>query len=157
LVVDRFELDDAGALRSAGSIDFSSALSPEAPIPGLELPKPAGFSLDTENVFVSETKAYLFNSVNSLTVVWNPTTLAVTGTIAALGVLQDGYATKSVPVLRGNRVYRVINFANEQTWDFLAQPHFLAVYDTDLDQNIARAELRRHGVFRGAAKTGSAR
>lgn len=142
LVVDRFELDDAGALRPAGSIDFSSALSPEAPF-DLKLPKAVGFSLDTENVFVSETKAYLFNSVNSLTIVWNPTTLAVTGSIDALGVLQDGYATKSVPVLRGNRVYRVINFANEETWDFPAAPQFLAVYDTDRDENIALLEDNR--------------
>lgn len=131
-VVERFELRADGSLKAAGSLNFSNYGVPEF------------FAIDAWGaVFVDEQKAYIFNGSDGSHVVWNPTTLEITGKIPGPDVVQEGYNLESIAVIRDNRMYRIFTFLNYDTWEFLAKPQYLAVYDLEKDKLIDLTEETR--------------
>ena len=132
-VVERFEVQPDGSLRDAGRLSFANYGLPEF------------FAIDAWGaVFINPEKAYIFNGSDGSHVVWNPTTLEITGEIAAPpGILRMGYNFESVSLVRGNRLYRVFTLLNYDTWEFLAAPQYLAVYDLDRDTLLSTVEESR--------------
>lgn len=132
-VVERFEVQADGSLRDAGRLGFMNYGVPEF------------FAIDAWGaVFIHPDKAYLFNGSDGSHVVWNPTTLEITGEIAAPpGVSRQGYDFESVAVVRGNRMYRIFTLLNYDTWEFLPAPQYLAVYDLDTDTLLSTTEESR--------------
>jgi hypothetical protein len=131
-VVERFLVGEDGALEEAGSLNFMNFGLPEA------------FSIDAWGaVFISPEKAYIFNGSDGSHIVWNPTTLEITGEIKAPDVTKDGYNLESVAVVRGNRMYRVFTLLNYDSWEFLAAPQYLAVYDLEKDELLDLVEETR--------------
>src|SRR5690606_20513778 len=94
-------------------------------------------------VFVNEEKAYIFNGNDGSHVVWNPSTMKITGDIKGLDIVQEGYAMESVAVVRGDRMYRLFTFLNYETWEFLPAPQYLAVYDVKNDELLSLEEESR--------------
>ena len=132
-VVERFEVEADGSLREAGRLSF------------LNYGVPDFFAIDPWGaVFINAEKAYIFNGSDGSHVVWNPSTLEITGEIAApAGISRMGYDFESVAAVRGNRLYRIFTLLNYDTWDFLAAPQYLAVYDLDTDTLISTVEESR--------------
>ncbi|MFT3922256.1 MAG: hypothetical protein QM778_06955 [Myxococcales bacterium] len=131
-VVERFELADDGLLKPAGSLNFMNYGVPEF------------FAIDDWGaVFVNEQKAYIFNGSDGSHIAWNPTTLQITGEIAGPDIVQEGYKFESVAIVRGNRMYRIFTLLNYDTWDFLAAPQYLAVYDVESDKLLSLVEDHR--------------
>ncbi len=131
-IIDRYEIAADGTLKAAGRLSFANYGVPEY------------FSIDDwGNVVISPTKAYIFNGSNGSHIIWNPTTLEVLGEIAGPDVVQEGYSLESISVVRGNRMYRVFTLLNYDSWEFLPEPQYLAVYDLDSDTLIDIAEEAR--------------
>jgi hypothetical protein len=131
-VIDRFEVEADGSLKDAGRLNFSNYGVPEF------------FAIDAWGaVFVNEEKAYIFNGSDGSHVVWNPTTLEITGEIPGPDVVVDGYNLESIAFVRGNRLYRLFTVLNYDSWEFLAEPQYLAVYDLEKDELIDLVEETR--------------
>lgn len=131
-VVNRFEVDEQGKLVQTGSLNFMNYGVPEF------------FAIDDWGaVFVSPTKAYIFNGSDGSHVIWNPTTMTITGEIAGPGIVREGYNLESVAAVRGNRMYRLFTILNYDTWDFLPAPQYLVVYDLDKDTILSKTEESR--------------
>lgn len=131
-VVTRYTVGSDGALAEDGTINFANYGVPEF------------FSIDAWGaVFVNEEKAYIFNGSDGSHVIWNPTTMTITGTIEGPDIVQEGYDMESVAVVRGDRMYRLFTFLNYDTWEFLPQPQYLAVYDVETDELLALEEESR--------------
>jgi hypothetical protein len=131
-VANRFVVDAEGALQPDGNINFSTQ--------GL----PPYFSIDSWGaLFVSETKAYIFNGTDGSMIVWNPTTLTITGKIPGPGIVRQGYEIQSGSVVRGNKLYRIFSLVNYDAWDFLTTGQVLVVYDLDTDQQLSMVEENR--------------
>ena len=131
-VVTRYLVEKDGSLTEDGSLNFSNHGVPEF------------FSIDAWGaVFVDEEKAYIFNGNDGSHVIWNPTTMKITGVIEGPDLVQEGYDIESVAVVRGNRMYRVFTFLNYDTWEFLQEPQYLAVYDLEKDELIKLEEETR--------------
>jgi len=131
-VVQRFEVAADGALTAAGSLNFANYGLPEY------------FSIDAWGaVFVNAEKAYIFNGSDGSHIVWNPSTLEILGEIPAPGVMKAGYDLESVAVVRGNRMYRIFTLLNYDSWEFLPEPQYLAVYDTQGDTQLELVQESR--------------
>jgi hypothetical protein len=131
-VINRFTLEVDGSLKAAGRLNFSNYGVPEY------------FTIDAWGaVLIDAEKAYIFNGTDGSHVVWNPTTLEITGTIEGPELVQEGYNFESIAVVRGNRMYRMFTFLNYDTWEFLASPQYLAVYDLEKDQLLDVVEESR--------------
>jgi hypothetical protein len=103
------------------------------------------FSVDPwGNIMVSPTKAYMINPTDVSHIIWNPTTMEIEGEIEGPDIVQEGYQIQSSPaVVRGNRLYRVFTLLNYETWEFLATPQYLAVYDLETDELVNLVEETR--------------
>ncbi len=55
-------------------------------------------------------------------------------------VVVDGYNLESIAFVRGNRMYRLFTVLNYDSWEFLAEPQYLAVYDLEKDELIDLVE-----------------
>lgn len=122
-VVTRYTISDDGKLVEDKRLNFANYGVPEF------------FAINEWGaVFVNEEKAYIFNGNDGSHVIWNPTTMNITGEIAAPGIVKEGYDMESVAVVRGNRMYRLFTFLNYDTWEFLPEPQYLAVYDVEKDE-----------------------
>jgi hypothetical protein len=123
--VTRFSIAEDGSLVEDGTISFANY--------GLQ----AGSIDEWAQEFISPTKAYLFDSASATHVVWNPTTMEITGEIApAPELLRDGFSVETSPAaVRGDRLYRSIFWANYETAEY-SQDQILAVYDVDTDELI---------------------
>jgi len=131
-VVTRYTVDDAGSLHEDGRLNFGNYGLPEY------------FSIDAWGaVFVNEEKAYIFNGSNGSHVIWNPTTMKITGEIPGPDIVVEGYNMESVAVVRGERMYRIFTFLNYETWEFLTEPQYLAVYDVENDELLDLVEETR--------------
>jgi hypothetical protein len=131
-VVERFELNADGSLKEAGSLNFMNYGVPEF------------FAIDDWGaVFVNEQKAYIFNGSNGSHIAWNPSTMTITGEIPGPAIIQEGYALESVAIVRGNRMYRLFTILNYDTWEFLPNPQYLAVYDVENDKLLSMVEDHR--------------
>lgn len=131
-VVERFEVRADGSLKPDGSLNFMNYGVPEF------------FAIDAWGaVFVDADKAYIFNGTDGSHIVWNPTTLEITGEIPAPDIVQEGYNLESVAVVQGDRMYRIFTFLNYDSWEFLPAPQYLAVYDVESDELIDLVEESR--------------
>lgn len=131
-VVTRYTVDDEGRLSEDGRLNFSNYGVPEH------------FSIDSWGaVFVNEEKAYIFNGSDGSHIVWNPSTLEITGEIPGPDVVVEGYNLESVAIVRGDRMYRVFTALNYDTWEFLAEPQYMAVYDVESDELVDLVEETR--------------
>jgi hypothetical protein len=131
-VVTRYEITEDGKLKEDGSLNFMNYGVPEF------------FAIDSWGaVFVNPEKAYIFNGSDGSHIVWNPTTLEITGEIKGPDITKEGYNLESIAVVRGNRMYRLFTLLNYDTWEFLAKPQYLAVYDLDKDEIIDIVEESR--------------
>jgi hypothetical protein len=131
-VIDRFEVEADGSLKKAGSLNFMNYGVPEH------------FSIDPWGaVLISPEKAYIFNGNDGSHVIWNPTTLEITGEIEGPDIVQEGYNFESIAFVRGDRMYRLFTFLNYDSWEFLAEPQYLAVYDLEKDELIDIVEDSR--------------
>jgi len=131
-IVNRYEVEDDGTLTAAGKLDFSNHGVPEF------------FSIDAWGaVLVSPEKAYIFNGNDGSHVIWNPSTMKITGEIAGPDVVKEGYNLESVAVVRGTRMYRIFTILNYDTWEFLAAPQYLAVYDLEKNELLDLVEETR--------------
>jgi hypothetical protein len=129
---DRYEVQDDGSLVEAGSISFANYGVPEF------------FYIDyIGNVTISETKAYAFNRSDGSHIVWNPTTLEITGEIEAPEIPLDRGTLESAAIVRGNRLYRTFGFVDYTAWAFSTDVQYLAVYDTESDELIDLIEETR--------------
>ncbi len=131
-VVTRYTIDESGTLEQDGRLNFANYGVPEF------------FAINAWGaVFVDEEKAYIFNGSDGSHVIWNPTTMKITGEIPGLDIVQEGYDMESVAVVRGDRMYRLFTFLNYDTWEFLPQPQYLAVYDVEKDELLEIEEEER--------------
>jgi hypothetical protein len=121
--VTRFSVDGEGKLAEEGTVSFANY--------GLT----SGLIDPWTLTFVSATKAYMFELGSGTYIIFDPTTMEITGEIAAPasftreGMTIDG----SPPAVRGNRLYRSIFWANYDTAEY-SQDQLLAVYDLDNDR-----------------------
>lgn len=131
-VVTRYTIDGKGRLKQDGRINFANHGVPEF------------FSIDAWGaVFVDEEKAYIFNGSDGSHVIWNPTTMKITGEIEGLDIVEEGYNLESVALVRGDRMYRMFTFVNYDSWEFLPEPQYLAVYDVNSDKLLELHEETR--------------
>jgi hypothetical protein len=131
-IANRFVVGEQGALQADGSISFANESLPPY------------FSIDHWGaLFISETKAYIFNGSDGSIVVWNPTSLTITGKIAGPGIVRPGYEIQSAQVVRGNKLYRLFSLVNYDEWDFLTSGQLLVVYDLDADKQLSSVEENR--------------
>jgi hypothetical protein len=93
--------------------------------------------------FISETKAYLSVGANEY-VVWNPATLAITGTItgpelAPVGAAEAAPAQDRGMVVRGQRLYHSINWFDYENYD-MPPTSQIVVIDTETDSIIGSVD-----------------
>lgn len=123
--VTRFSVADDGSLVEDATISFANY--------GLQ-----SGSIDAWNQeFISPTKAYLFDYASATHIIWNPTTMEITGEIEPpAAFLRDGFTVETSPAgVRGNRLFRSIFWANYDTAEY-SQDSLFAVYDLDTDKLI---------------------
>jgi hypothetical protein len=84
-------------------------------------------------VFIDDQKAYLTNS-SDRTIVWNPTTLAITGTIETPELLRPAplSANSGPAVLRDGKLYRAVGWRDWISYTTSTE-QYLAVFDTATD------------------------
>lgn len=131
-IVTRYTVSEDGKLKEDGKLNFMNYGVPEF------------FAIDSWGaLFVNEEKAYIFNGSDGSHIVWNPTTLEITGEIKGPDVTKEGYNLESIAFVRGKRMYRIFTLLNYDTWEFLPKPQYLAVYDLDKDEIIDLIEETR--------------
>lgn len=131
-IVERFEVGSDGSLEPAGRLSFASHGLPEY------------FAIDEWGaVIVNAEKAYVFNTSDGSHVVWNPTTMEITGEIPGPDIGREGYSFESIAIVRGNRMFRVFTLLNYDSWEFLTAPQYLAVYDVETDELLSLVEETR--------------
>lgn len=122
-IIERFEVGSDGSLTAAGRLSFANHGLPDF------------FAIDEWGaVIVDAEKAYVFNPTDGSHVVWNPTTMEITGEIPGPDIMEEGYQFESIAIVQGKRMYRVFTLLNYDTWEFLAAPQYLAVYDVETDE-----------------------
>lgn len=130
--VTRFSIGDNGSLVEDGTVSFANY--------GLQ-----SGSIDAWNQqFISPTKAYLFDPASAIHIIWNPTTMEITGEIAAEpDYVRAGYTLESSPAaVRGNKLYRSIYWANYETAEY-SQDQIITVYDVTTDTLISKTPETR--------------
>jgi hypothetical protein len=116
--IEKYVPDSSGALVSAGRVSFLSH--------GLSA-IPAG------NIFLSETKAYLFAESQYQVIVWNPSTMEITGEIQLSSLKMDGYDIELWRATRaGSRVYAPLRYVNFDAKEIL---HRVSLVDIDADRD----------------------
>ncbi len=131
-VVNRYQVLADGSLEAAGSLNFANYGVPEY------------FTIDSwGGVLVDAERAYVFNGTDGSHVAWNPSTMEITGTIPGPDLVQEGYNFESIAVVRGDRMYRLFTFLNYDTWEFMPDHQYLAVYDLKTDKLLDLTEENR--------------
>jgi hypothetical protein len=85
--------------------------------------------------FVSEEKAYYPDTTGSQLIVWNPTTMEVTGTVQLPETVREGYLSYYgiTPIRRGNRLIFSVGWFDWLTNDTILPETGLVVLDTETD------------------------
>lgn len=100
-------------------------------------------SLDEwNNTFISPTKAYLSDGEGGF-IVWNPTTMAISGRIPAVDLTRESLSIDGSPgFVRGNRLFRTVFWKN---WDEFktSSEQYVLVYDTDTDKLLSKTPESR--------------
>lgn len=123
----RFSLNAAGELDNEEILNFSNYGLTEVAID------------DWCINFLSPEKAYYFEYLEGTTIVFNPTTMEITGEIPApnnyVSSNTDEYTSTSTAVVRGDRLFRTMYWQNDDTAAHSAEQTLL-VYDTENDMLI---------------------
>ena len=147
-VVQRFDVSDDGSMVLDGEMSFMGFGVSEVTIDSWS------------NTFVSAEKAYLFNSADGNTIVWNPVTMEIVGEVdpGPHDLVREGWSLDGSPgEVRGDRLYRTITWANWDAWQW-SEERYLAVYDITTDRRVdlvsdARCPALGNRVSRDAAGT----
>jgi hypothetical protein len=123
--VTRYSLSASGALVEPLDLGFGNY--------GLT----AGYLDDWNATFISESKAYLFDFAQGVTVVWNPTTMEIEGEILPPDeLLREGYSLDGSPAMvRGNRLFRTFFWVNYDEAEY-SPDLLLGVYDVETDELV---------------------
>jgi hypothetical protein len=130
--VTRFTVGADNKLVEAGKVSFANY--------GLT----AG-TLDPWSInFISPSKAYLFDYEEATHIIWNPTTMEITGEIEpSPDMLRPELDLDASPaVIRGNRLYRSVFWADFKTAEY-SPDHLLAIYDIDNDKLLETVKETR--------------
>jgi hypothetical protein len=94
--------------------------------------------------FVSADKAYYPDTTNSQLVIWNPTSMEVTGTLDLGETARDDYLSYYglTPILRGNKLIFSVGWFDWETNDSVMDETGLVVIDTDTD-TLSRFDIDR--------------
>jgi hypothetical protein len=124
-IVRRYSVGEDGTLQDERSISFANF--------GLEAGTIDPWSL----VFIDAHKAYLFDYREGTHIVWDPTTMEITGEIpAAPEFRREGLSIDGSPAMvRGDRLYRSVFWA-DYTSAVYSTEHLLAVYDVNSDELV---------------------
>jgi hypothetical protein len=130
--VGRYHLDESGSLRLDVEIDFSAY--------GV-----AGAAFWDQQI-LSPTKAYLSNAGGLEYVVWNPTTMEITGTVpwpevsfgADLDVI-NSYTDRGGVVIDGYFYHGF--YAHDESWLRFGESSVVAVYDIETDELVASIDV----------------
>ena len=99
---------------------------------------------DWNVTFISEDKAYLLDTREGTTIVWNPSTLEIVGDIPAPAELyREGWSLETTPgVVRDGLLFRTFDWANYDEAAYV--PDFLlAIYDVATDELLELVEETR--------------
>lgn len=122
-LVTRYSVDADGELVDERTVSFGNF--------GLD-----SGSIDAWNLtFISPTKAYLFDSAQAATIVWDPTSMEILRVIEAPPELvREGMSlTTSAGALRGDRLYRSLFWVNYDDATY-SSDQLLAVFDVESDR-----------------------
>jgi len=130
--ITRFSVTAEGALKEDGKVNFGNY--------GLKVADIGTWG----NTFISPTKAYLFNSNEGNTLIWNATKMEITGEIKTPELVRAGLALGGSPgVLRGNRLFRVFHWSDWKAYTFSSEDQLLGVYDVENDKLIGLVKETR--------------
>lgn len=130
-IVTRYSIGKDGTLQDDGKLSF------------------ANYGLDTVslddwgNAFVSPTKAYLYNSSSSSHILWNPTSLEITGEVKSSDLVHTGVSLDgSGAMVRENRLYRSVFWKD---WDAFSssKEQYIATFDVEGDKRVSLTAEQR--------------
>lgn len=131
-VISRFSAGDDGSLVLDGEMSLLDY----------------GFAPDVSewgNSFIHAQKAYLYNAADGTSVIWNPSTMEITGLVDQNGfdLVRDGFTLDGSPgVVRGDRLFRTMYWIDWDAYEW-SEELYLAVYDTTSDRLLELVEDRR--------------
>lgn len=126
-LISRFEANADGTLTPAGEVSFGNYAFESVVID------------DWSVSFISPHKAYLFNSTDGSTVIWDPTDMKIVGEVdhGSFELVRPApLALNSSPgVVRGNQLFRAIAWDD---WDAAkySVEQYLAIYDLQTDRLV---------------------
>jgi hypothetical protein len=94
--------------------------------------------------FIDENKAYLLDTREGTTIIWNPSTLEIIGDIPGPSELhREGWSLETTPgVVRDGLLFRTFDWANYDEASYV--PDFLlAIYDVETDELLEMVEETR--------------
>lgn len=130
--VTRYAIDDEGELVEEDSMSFANY--------GLDQGQ-----FDAWNVtFISSDKAYLLDFRDGTTIIWDPSTMEITGDIPPPDeFFREGYSFESTPAaLRDGHLFRTVSWVNYDEAEYV-QDYLLAVYDVESDEIVDLVEETR--------------
>jgi hypothetical protein len=130
-VITRFAVTSGRELEMTGRISFANF--------GFE-----AASLDEWNTtFVSPTKAYLLDYATGSHIIWNPTSLEITGEIEAPDLVRENLDLDgSTAVVRGNRMFRTFFWKDWKAYT-TSREQVLATFDVENDRLISQTSETR--------------
>jgi hypothetical protein len=123
--VTRYAVGEDGALTEKGTLSFANYGLREG-------------QFDSWNAtFIDENKAYLMDFVEGRTIIWNPTTMEITGDIPPeKEFAREGWSFEGSPaVVRDGLLYRTFNWANYDDAKY-STDLLLAIYDVKKDELV---------------------
>jgi hypothetical protein len=130
--VTKYSVTASGELVSEGSISFANY--------GLDQGQ-----FDSWNAtFISPTKAYLLDFRDGTTIIWNPSTMEITGDIPAPEEFyREGYSFESTPgALRDGLLFRTVSWVNYDEAEYPSDFLFVT-YDVEKDEIVELASETR--------------
>lgn len=130
--VIRYSVTEEGELEEESRVNFSNFGLQEG-------------AFDSWNVtFISPEKAYLMDFREGRTIIWNPSTMEITGDIAPPEeLLREGLSLEGSPgVLRDGLLFRTFDWVNYDDANY-APTYLLAVYDVEKDELVSLEEEKR--------------
>lgn len=127
-IINRFTIASDGRLEPNGRLSFANYGLTRAPM--------------RWNVFISATKAYMFD-YQSRHIIWNPTTMEIVGEIDTPQLVRQGYTLDgSDPIVRGDRMLRTFTWVDWVNYEFV-NFSALAVFDLTTDRLVSIVEDTR--------------
>jgi hypothetical protein len=131
-IIERFSVSADGSLTLNGQLSLANYGMPY-------------WTIDAwGNTMVNPTKAYFANPADGSLIVWNPTTMEIVKEVPLPPLASADLELQSAPaVLQGDRLFRLLSWANFDTFEFSKAPQQLGVYDTVSDELSSLVEDNR--------------